>query len=285
MHSIVIFEYFSIFSAITIFSIALIKNCCSQFFQNTMAYIYNRPIQQTAAPAPAAAPRAFQSRQTCPPNGYYYPPTAPPPQVPPTFTQQTYVMQPAPQQFQMVQFPTAPQAQPIYYPSEEALYTGQQIPIGIPPQTHQPPPQQQPFRYNPPPPPAPRPQPQAISPPTMDIRKRRKEVSAVTHQTSIPQTAQIYTQQAVPKRQVSLAPQNPIYPQTTIQPQPIQQPAQPQQALQIQDMESLQQRSLENYIPKVSPGFPTNEFPTPPGCFNIIKRGNLPGLSFSQIIM
>ena len=282
-----------------------------------MTYIYNvnRPIQQAIPqqqqPA-AAAPRTYQ-RQAYAPAGYFYQTTAAPQQAPPaTYAQQTYVMQPGPQQFQMVQFPAAASGQPMFYPAEDpAIYAGQQIQIGIPaqPQPAQPapppPPPQQPIRYTQAPPPPP-PAPQPIQQPSIDVRKRKKEVvSPVSHPPSIPQSAQIYTAQPVQKRQavpVAAVPaQTPIYAQPPQHTQTIQQPQsiqishqqaqaaaavasqQQQQALQMQEIESLQQRSLENCLPKVPTGFPVSEFATPPGCFNIIKRGNLPGLSFSQI--
>ncbi|EAX93282.1 DNA translocase, putative [Trichomonas vaginalis G3] len=217
-----------------------------------MAYTYPRTVTQPIQPAPA---RPYQKVMYNTPQYYYQPPPQQPLYAAPA---QQIIYQP-PQQYQMVQYlPTSgQQAQPVYIPEDVYAQQMQMSMQQIPPQ--------QPVRYVQPQQPAPidpTPQPAAV----VDPRRKKKEVPTSPQYTQVQQT---YTQpkKAAPTPAQTYPTAQPIQVQTPVQTPPETEPLQ----------------SLENCLPKVPTSIISKEFSAPPGCFNIIRRGNLPGLSFSQI--
>jgi len=100
------------------------------------------------------------------------------------------------------------------------------------------------------------------APPT-DTRRKKKE-----YPTAIPSGSIMSPQTLPPSKR-----QPPVQQQYTIQTQqsPIKQSV-------------LGNSQTDQVVPRITPNIiPTQEFLSPPGCFNIVRRGQLPGLSFSQI--
>lgn len=233
-----------------------------------MTYIYGHPQPQQIITQPQQ--RVFTRQPQYAPN-FYYQATPQPPQ----YQQQAFIMQPSGQQFQMMQF--APQAgtSQMFFPAEEMYAMPTQMAMAIPQQA--PAQAAQPvLRY------AQVQQIQPVQPQTKQTvqqpqieKKKKKDLHAsspVQQNTITPPKAQakIFSQQSKPSQK-----RNTIYAQNSAA-LPIQ------TNTNQQDFEPIPQ-SLENCLPKAPAKFPIAEFSSPPGCFNIIKRGNLPGLSFSQI--
>lgn len=220
-----------------------------------MTYNYARPVTQPVQPP---ANRPYQKVMYGAPQ-YYYQAAPQPPMYP---AGQPIIYQ-APQQYQMMQYmpQTGQPAQAVYLP--EDVYA-QQIPMQMPPIAQQP----QQIRYVQPQQPV---QPVEAPQPTAVIDTRRKKKDAPASPQYVPQPPQqTYVQ---PKKAVPAPPAQPY-----VQATPVQQQTPPQAT---PEAESLQ--SLEHCLPKVPGSILSKEFTMPPGCFNIIRRGNLPGLAFSQI--
>ena len=227
-----------------------------------MAFSYNRTVTNPSAIATQQATRTYQRSQPqqFAPQSYYYQ-TSGTQQFQPAFV----IPSGAPQQYQMMPFTTsAPaQQQAIFLPDD--LYTQQAFQqMSIQPIQNQ-------IRYTTQIPPAAPPAqnlstPQIVTAPPSSIaidsrRKVKKEV---------PQPVQQYG-----KRQRT-QPVQQIY-----QSQPTTQ--QVVSTTQVPKYNEFEPQSLENCLPKVPCDFPVSRFNQPPGCFNIIRRGNLPGLSFTQV--
>lgn len=162
-----------------------------------------------------------------------------------------YFYPPQNQQF-MAMPPAMPQYQMMQFPPQQHPQQGQ---VYIPEEQYQ---MAQPMRYQ-------QPQPMNYQAPSpyADTRKRKKDY-------------QIASTTALPPKKMPPQPQfqsNPI-----VQPMPVQ-PPQPKIAPPSQTTST-----LESFIPKInqSRSISINES-TPPGCFNLIKRGNIPGITFSHV--
>ena len=129
------------------------------------------------------------------------------------------------------------------------------------------------------------PQPQTYT----DTRRKKKETQQIPQYqpipTPVPAPVTMGPQITTPKRAMQQYSQPQIQQAAVMQvpsSKPMATPIQqiPQQQPMIQTVQIQQQSGIES-IAQRSPGFPLNE--KPPGCFNIIRRGNLPGLMFQQV--
>ena len=260
-----------------------------------MTFPYTRPVAQPQPIAAQQPARVYPIGQTqaYPPQGAFYFQTSPQ-QFQPTFVLPSAPQQP--QQFGVMQYAAVPsgQQQTVFVPEEIYAQPAfqqisiQQIPGQMRYATAPQQPQTQAQQQIVVPPPQQTPPPPSINQ-SIDSTKRKNKKES-------PQFSKrpVASQQAIqiPQQQTAIYPQQMVQQVPQMQ-QPIQQVTQIQQAQQqagrqvqpqYQELEPIQQ-SLENCLPKVPSGFPTAEFATPPGCFNIIRRGNLPGLSFSQFVI
>lgn len=222
-----------------------------------MTYNYGRNVPQQMAPQ---TNRPYQKVMYQQPQYYYQ--NAPQQQIYQQNAQPMMYQQP--QQYSMMQYmqPNGQPAQPVYLP--EDVYA-QHMQMQMQPIQQ---PQQQ-MRYVQPQAPVPveTPQQQAVR----DPRRNKKD---------IPPTPHVAQPALIPQQAYSPA-KKPI-PVTTPQQYPAPQPV-PQQSPQPIPPAAEPLQSLENCLPKVPTSILSKEFTSPPGCFNIIRRGNIPGLAFSQI--
>ena len=242
---------------------------------------YNPQQYARQAPAPAqhqnGTRATFQQRTYQPQPGYYFPSQP---------GQQFIPVQPQLQHFQMMPY-AQPQAQPqtpVFLTEDNFNQMAQMAAL-----------QQQPIRF------PPQPQQQPAYP---DTRRKKKEQPVAPNPTPqyqpmppVPQQVTIPTQIQPPKRAIQQAYQpqaiqpNPIPPppkqqqihqiQQPVPPPTLQQPAHPPPPIyaQQQSQSGLDQLNSKAAMPVTFSNGKT------PGCFNIIRRGNLPGMIFSQVLV